>query len=534
MSRKPLIVLVLIFYAVVSLAVTQGVAAETHGARLALLITNAKYPNVAGPPGRLIDDGSALADELRQDGFATELKQNLTKQQMQAAINEFEAKIQPGSVALFFFSGIGIQVDRQNFMVPVDGEIWAEKDVRKEAISVDTVLSGIQHRDPAVKILVLDASWRNPFERRFREFSAGLAAVELPVGTLAISSTAVGKAIDIRIGDNGLFVGELVKQIRAPGQTAEQAFTRTRVGVSRASHDEQVPWVSSALLRDFYFRPSASAASSNPPAEPAAPAAPASSAEAPTASEVPVASASATPKPGELFRDCADCAEMVVVPSGEFQMGGNDTPFEKPAHKVTISSPFAIGRREVTFAEWDACVTATACQYRPDDHGFGRGDHPVIDISWDDAKTFVSWLSRKTGKTYRLPTEAEWEYAARAGTTSTFWWGREAGSGHANCQDCGPGSGQQTMATGSFRPNGFGLYDTAGNAAEWVEDCWNDSFRGAPRDGSAWTSGNCGLRVLRGGSFANKATSLRSAHRFRYDEDVRYYGNGFRVARDVP
>jgi formylglycine-generating enzyme required for sulfatase activity len=237
--------------------------------------------------------------------------------------------------------------------------------------------------------------------------------------------------------------------------------------------------------------------------------------------------------PGEIFRDCEACPELVVVPPGDFTMGSNDTPYEKPEHAITIRRSFAIGRREVTFAEWDQCADAGICKHRPDDHGWGRGDRPAINISWDDAKLFVAWLSQKTGQRYRLPSEAEWEYAARAGTKTPFWWGREAGTGHAQCDTCGSQTTKQVAVTGSYRPNGFGLYDTAGNAAEWVEDCWNDNYRNAPRDGAAWTSGDCRLRVLRGGNFLSKATEVRSASRFRYDVDVRYYANGFRVMRDL-
>jgi formylglycine-generating enzyme required for sulfatase activity len=238
--------------------------------------------------------------------------------------------------------------------------------------------------------------------------------------------------------------------------------------------------------------------------------------------------------PGEVFRDCPECEELVVVPPGEFDMGSTTSPAEMPLHHVAIAQPFAIGRREVTFAEWDQCVAAEGCKYSPDDHGWGRGDRPVIDVSWDDAQSFIAWLSKKTGQAYRLPSEAEWEYAARGGAASPYWWGRDVGTGRANCQDCGgAAAARQTVPTGSFRPNAFGLYDTAGNAAEWVQDCWNPSYAGAPRDGSAWKSGDCSLRVLRGGSFASKASAVRSASRFRYDEDVRYYANGFRLVRDV-
>jgi len=136
-----------------------------------------------------------------------------------------------------------------------------------------------------------------------------------------------------------------------------------------------------------------------------------------------LAEAAVVPKPGELFRDCPDCAELVVVPAGDFEMGSAQAPYEKPQHRVTIASPFAVGRREVTFAEWDLCVAGGGCNYRADDQGWGRGDRPVIDVSWDDAKMFARWQAQRTGQAYRLPSEAEWEYAARAGSTSLYWWG---------------------------------------------------------------------------------------------------------------
>jgi formylglycine-generating enzyme required for sulfatase activity len=239
------------------------------------------------------------------------------------------------------------------------------------------------------------------------------------------------------------------------------------------------------------------------------------------------------PEPGEVFRDCPDCTEMVVVPPGDFDMGGRDTPFESPPHKVSIATSYAIARRETTFAEWDACVADGGCAYKPDDHGWGRGNMPVIDVSWQDAQAFVAWLAKKTGRKYRLPSEAEWEYAARAGTVAKFWWGKDAGKSNANCDGCGEASLHKTTPVGSFRPNGFGLYDTSGNAYEWVTDCWNDNYTKAPKDGSAWTSGQCAQRVLRGGSFANNFSAATSAARFRYDIDVRYYANGFRVVRDL-
>jgi formylglycine-generating enzyme required for sulfatase activity len=157
----------------------------------------------------------------------------------------------------------------------------------------------------------------------------------------------------------------------------------------------------------------------------------------------------------------------------------------------------------------------------------------VINVSWEDTKQYLARLSRRTGQRYRLPTEAEWEYAARAGTRTPFWWGRDVGADRAQCATCASPPPQRTAAVRSFRPNGFGLYDTAGNVSEWVEDCWNDSYRNSPKDTSAWTKGDCQLRVLRGGNFTSPATAISSAARFRYDFDVRYYANGFRVLREL-
>ncbi len=237
--------------------------------------------------------------------------------------------------------------------------------------------------------------------------------------------------------------------------------------------------------------------------------------------------------PGDRFRDCPDCSELVVVPAGEFDMGSATKPSEQPVHRVRIKAPFAIGRKLVTFAEWDKCVSEGGCQIAPPGEGAGAGDLPVTNVRWDDAKQFATWMSKTTGKAYRLPTEAEWEYAARAGSTTPYWWGTNIGTDNAQCAECGDKQGAKLVSVGSFPPNAFGLYDMGGDAAEWVEDCWNPSYHGAPTDGSAWTSGDCSLRVLRGGSFADKATALRSSARFRYDHDVSYYANGFRLARDL-
>jgi formylglycine-generating enzyme required for sulfatase activity len=539
-------------------------AQQRSAPRVALVIGNAAYPD-AGTLAHPVKDARALGDELRHSGFAVDVKENLDRDQMRAAISEFDGKIKPGSAALFFFGGFAIQVARQNYLIPTNARIWSERDVRAEGISIDGILADMQNRGAKVKLVILDASRRNPFERRFRTAQSGLAAIDVPDDTLLMLGAAPGKVHEENEGANSLLITELLKEMSSPTQQpAELVFNHTRIGVSRSTRGEQVPWVSSSLIEDFSFgrgaaaspeprRPPPVAESAKPP--PVAAPAPMPPAPSPPAPSPPVPSPPApspavpsvaapqpppaakapahTPEPGEVFRDCEDCGEMVVVPPGEFQMGG-DAPYEKPEHRVTIAAPFAIGRREVTFDEFDLCVAAGACRQRPDDHGWGRGTQPVIDVSWDDAKAYVAWLGKRTGRKYRLPSEAEWEYAARGGTRTSFWWGREAGAGHANCEDCGNPAASRALPVGSFRPNGFGLFDTAGNAAEWVEDCWNESYRNAPSDSSAWLTGQCRQRVLRGGSFASRSPVVRSGARFRYDQDVRYYANGFRLARDLP
>jgi formylglycine-generating enzyme required for sulfatase activity len=247
-------------------------------------------------------------------------------------------------------------------------------------------------------------------------------------------------------------------------------------------------------------------------------------------------------KAGDQFQECTRCPPMAVVPPGGFAMGSPNSDQvadadEFPQHAVTIGQRFAVSKFEVTFENWDVCYELGGCRIRPDDYGWGRGNRPVIEVNWDDAQQYVSWLSKQTGKTYRLLTEAEWEYAARAGTTTAYSWGddiQKDGKAMADCFACGSEwDGKQTAPAGSFPPNAFGLYDMLGNAWEWVEDCYHDSYDGAPQDGAAWTAGDCSQRVIRGGSWGDQPQILRSAFRLRGPIGNRYDGLGFRVARTL-
>ena len=251
-------------------------------------------------------------------------------------------------------------------------------------------------------------------------------------------------------------------------------------------------------------------------------------------------------KPGTVFRDCGECPQMVVVPAGSFRMGSPSGEAERgddegPVHRVTFDRPFAVGVYEVTFREWDACVAGGGCNgYRPDDRGWGRGDRPVINVSWDDARAYVRWLSRETGEGYRLLSESEWEYVARAGTTGPFHTGATISTDQANYNgNYVYGSGrrgvwrEQTVVVGRFPPNGFGLHDVHGNVWEWVQDCWHDDYVGAPSDGGAWETGDCIWRVARDGSWIYGPRYLRAALRNRYTTGDRDDDLGFRIARTL-
>ena len=256
-------------------------------------------------------------------------------------------------------------------------------------------------------------------------------------------------------------------------------------------------------------------------------------------------------KAGGRFRDCSECPEMIVVPAGVYRMGSpspgpSRNAAEGPVHRVSIPEPFAVGVYEVTFEQWDACRRAGGCTHDPDDSGWGRGTQPVGNVNWNDAQQYVRWLSDVTGKRYRLPSESEWEYAARGGTTTRYFWGDELGRNRANCESCGSGwDGRQTAPVGSFTANPYGLHDMHGNVSEWVEDCWHDSYAGAPDDGSAWKEGawtlkgtghkmaHCAEPVTRGGSYPADAKYLLAASRYRWFHSLRVKNLGFRVARTI-
>jgi formylglycine-generating enzyme required for sulfatase activity/serine/threonine protein phosphatase PrpC len=258
----------------------------------------------------------------------------------------------------------------------------------------------------------------------------------------------------------------------------------------------------------------------------------------------PVVESKPEPEPvaavkAEVFKDKLKAGgygpAMINVPAGTFRMGGASSivgPDEVPRHQVTISA-FAVGVYEVTFDEYYRFARATG-RKKPKDNGWDRKTHPVIDVAWDDAFAYTRWLSKQTGKSYRLLSESEWEYVARAGTTRSFWWGRNAGTGNAHCFDCKSDySTSKPAKVGTYKPNLFGLYDTAGNVFEWVHDCYHRNYKDAPTDGSVWEGGDCDVRIARGGAYRSPANSMRVSNRDKFKSNKGQYNVGFRVAHDL-
>ena len=275
----------------------------------------------------------------------------------------------------------------------------------------------------------------------------------------------------------------------------------------------------------------------------------------------PVWAGDPAPEPLSIFKDCDICPEMVVIPPGEFLMGSDEHSREQPVHQVTIARPFAIGRAEVTIAQWQACIDDQVCSRRID----RQNDEVVVAkwqsctstedcarweaklaeparlpessrymVGWKGAMTYISWLSDKTGKAYRLPSEAEWEYAARGGTQTRYWWGNRFKLGMANCEECRiPHDITSPSVAGEYPANPFGLFDVSGSLEEWVEDCWNPTYLGAHGDGSAKLTGTCRLRVIRGGSRFSPKDDLRITSRYRISTFGRTNTHGLRVARDL-
>src|SRR6266851_4128105 len=526
--------------------------------RVALVVGIDTYDNFS-PDLQLkkaVNDARAVAATFKELGFQVITAENVKRDAFLKAWQRFLDTIQPGDVTVLYFAGHGFEINSANYVLT--------RDAPMSAGTGQEALDGLAVNDP------------NPNSIYTRTLVPLMKEPGLEITELArrVRSEVEALAASVHHEQRPAFYHELsgnfylmpqeaapVARIAPTMSEATQAWYATK--------DTTSPAVLEAFLRQFGDTAYAGMARARleelkkvqtaavvPPVRmapaPAAPstATPAVGVIAPPSTHGAAAPLSATAeralKPKDNFQECAKCPEMVVIPAGSFTMGSPATEegrskVEGPEHQVTIAKPFAVGKFAVTFDEWEACVVAGGCNgYRPADIGRLRGRHPVVNVSWEDAKAYVTWLAKVTGKPYRLLSEAEREYVARAGTPTPFWWGASISVKQANYDGSSTYGGgekgeyrQRALPVDSFTANPWGVFQTTGNVYDWVEDCYHGSYQGAPADGTAWTDGDCGRRVLRGGSWYDPAIQLRAAARAAFYPGYRDTKIGFRVARPL-
>ena len=559
-----------------------------HAARQALVIGNDNYTS-ARVLFKAGNDATAMARELKAAGFAVQLHRDLNYRSMVRVVETFTAGVKGGDEVVVFFAGHGVQIKAGPYLLPTDIEASTEGEVQQTAYELNLLTDKLSSAKPAFALVIVDACRDNPLKAKSNDRSLGetrgLSAIEPPKGQMVVFSASKGqKALD-RLSDkdanpNSVFTREFIARMNRPGVRIQDLMEEVRDAVEALAgtiQHEQRPSLTNEARGNFYFfgptkvqvaqvkpEPIESSAqieqqgwvaaqSGNTEAgyaaylreypqgryAAAARIALASiqgkAAADKTASDKPAVDKLAAGKAaaekiavsvaGQTFKDCADCPEMVAIPTGSFDMGSSAFADEQPVHRVNVPA-FLLGRTEVTQGQWIAVMGSNPSQFKQ----CGM-NCPVENINWNDAQEFARRLSQKTGKTYRLPTEAEWEYAARAGSSGKWSFGDDESQLGAHAW-FDANSGSTTHPTATKKPNSFGLYDVHGNVFEWVQDTWHVDYKGAPGDGSAWVNGgDQARRVLRGGAFFLLPGVLRSAIRIHYAPVIRYNNTGMRIAR---
>jgi len=448
-------------------------------------------------------------------------------------------------VALFYYSGHGVQVSESNYLIPIGKNFANAKEVKYHAVNAHWILEEMEDTETAVNIVILD-SCRQQMPSESKGFSSKGFGQMGAKGAIISYATALGElAFGNKSRRNSIYTEHLLKAMENGGNLPiEQVFKQARAGVAADTNDDQIPWTGNGLIGDFCFGECGSISTTRD-----------------NDNKINIVH---PPEPrGKYFQDRLKdgslAPKMVKIPTGRFRMGdiqGGGDSDEKPVHSVEVKA-FAMGQYEVTVGEFRKFLESM--NYRTDaekgdgcyvyDSGsWGRksdanwrnpyysqsNTHPVACVSWNDAVAYTEWLSAQTGQNYRLPNEAEWEYGARAGSETKYWWGNEIGRNKANCDGCGSQwDDKMTAPVGSFSANEFGLYDTVGNVWEWVADGWHDNYNGAPSDGRVWENNSNEYRVLRGGSWNDRPLNTRSANRNNNSQDASNYLIGFRVARTL-
>ncbi|TDQ84522.1 formylglycine-generating enzyme required for sulfatase activity [Dongia mobilis] len=543
----------------------QGAMAEP---RLALVIGNSNYGQEMGRLANPANDAELMAATLQKLGFEVTRLVDADQKQMKRAIADFGSALLaagPDAAGLFFYAGHGIQIAGENYLIPLKAEIEKEADAEIEAVSANWVLTQMEFAGNRINIVILDACRNNPMARSMRSASRGLARMDAPKGSFIAYSTAPGEVAADGDGRNSPYTAALAKSMLQPGIAIEETFRNTRVSVLQATGEKQVPWESSSLTGAFFFQAGSAPAAAAAPA-PAQPAAQVAAVEpSATTKSLPAGVAA-----GAVIKDCPTCPELAALAPGRYRMGALDgergsSDAERPQANIDVGA-FAIGKYEVTRGEFAAFVAATghrasrSCWSERngsydfidgrnwEEPGFSQGDRdPVVCVTAEDAEAYVAWLTEATGKRYRLPSEAEWEYAARAGATGPYHWGSDiddictfgnitdaaairkfSGWSGVGCDD----GKVYTAPVGSYQPNANGLHDVLGNVKEWVADCWNDDLGGIGPTAKARRSGKCSMRVVRGSAWDSPSQIARLAYREGNNAPTAYFNYGFRVARD--
>ena len=499
--------------------------------RFALVIGNSEYK--VSPLKNPVNDSRDMANSLREYGFSVIERNNLTVKQIGSTLREFRSKLTPGSVALVFYAGHGIQIKGENYLPAVDADIVSEEDVPNQSLSTRQIMDVLADAKSRMNLVFLDACRDNPFARSFRSSSRGLGRESAPSGTLISFATRPGSTAADGDGRNGLYTSVLLQQIKnSDHQPIEQILKRLVTGVKTASKGQQEPWMEGSIEGDFCFGMCNAGTAMNSPQN-----SPANLTNTQTNTQTNTMAASIyqpkLPNERQSFKDCKDCPEMLQIPAGIFQMGDRGSPLSYssaptdrhalPQHGVSVSS-FLMGKYEVTQEQWQAVMGNLPSKTQ-------ISALPVENISWDESQEFVKKLSQKTGKRYRLPTEAEWEYAARGGNENDYPFGPSQNEFGQYAWFKG-NSDNKSHPVGEKLPNNFGLYDIFGNVWEWTQDCWNPNYVRAPTDGSAWTTGDCSRRGMRGGSWYSIQPDLNASGRNWDATSVKFPGFGIRVARD--
>lgn len=525
--------------------------------RLALVIGNSDYDSI--PLRNPVNDARLISDSLKAVGFQTTVKENLTLAEMKTAIRNFASELPSGGVGLFYYAGHGVQINGRNFLIPTDFNA-AESDVAKQSLDVDELLKTVTGKS-GLNIVILDAC-RNAPDGFTASNKQGLAEIRnAPIGTFIAFSTAPGRTAKDGAGENSPYSEALAENLRLRPSRLEDVFIRTRIQVDAQTSGQQTPWENSSIRTTFYFTEDTFAETQPVNISPSISNSLGKLLNAPIA--VPILNetgrqSSIMNKTVSYFVENKIGLEMAQIRGGKFLMGTNWVEIEKayddakekkisdelkeiiaaemPQHQVNIAG-FFMSRYEITQAQWQAVMGNL-----PNDipQNLRGADFPIINISWRQANDFCQKLSLLTGKFYRLPTEAEWEYAAKAGTDAPFGFGKSITSNLANFMATVPylsaakGEYRQSLiSVGSLKAfNGFGLADMHGNVWEWTADNWNDDYNCTPTDGSAWETDDEDsrlYRVMRGGSWESVGNNCRSTSRRKQPQTTGSTKIGFRV-----